>query len=224
MLNLEEPLNWNSLRHPIMMSWLRNTDFAVHCLAFLFTGVTYSAVAGSMCGRISEDCTTSLHLCVRLCVWERDWTPVKSKLSVCLLPESPVGENSVCLGAKRDWWIIKACWSFTHREPADHWDNTHARAHTQNPVQYKTHRVPYSQSLHMKNVDCSCWAKLVDFTVCSCRWTAVAFQTSSYRLLLLQLTTAGKIIHPGPQHLQLVVWTQLKSQTRFKKSCCSRAL
>lgn len=60
-------------------------------------------------------------------------------------------------------------------------------------VQCNTHRVQYSQSLHMKNVDCSCWAKPVDFTVCNCRWTAVAFQTSSYRLLLLQLTMAGKI-------------------------------
>ena len=123
-------------------------------------------------------------VCVCVCMRERDWTPVKSKLPLCLLPESPVSENSVCLGAKRDWWIIKACWSFTHREPADHWHTT-AHTHIERPVQCNTHRVPYSQSLHMKNVDCSCWAKLVDFSVCSCRWTAVAFQTSSYRLLLL---------------------------------------
>lgn len=33
-----------------------------------------------------------------------------------------------------------------------------------------------------------------------------------------------KIIPPGSQHLQLVVWTQLKSQTRFMKSCCCLVL
>lgn len=79
-----------------------------------------------VCGSISKSCITSLcaFMCLCVCVWERDWTPVKSKLPLCSLPESPVGENSVCLGAQRDWWIIKACWSFTHSEPADHWDTT----------------------------------------------------------------------------------------------------
>lgn len=40
-----------------------------HCMAFLFTEVT---VAGSMCGSISENCTTRLYICVCACVREKE--------------------------------------------------------------------------------------------------------------------------------------------------------
>lgn len=85
--------------------------------------------------------TWSLRVCVCVCEKPREGerkrargrTPVKSKLPACSLPESPVGENSVCLRAKRGWWIIKACRSFSHGEPADRRDKTHtptgARTH-----------------------------------------------------------------------------------------------
>lgn len=165
-----------------------------------------------MCGSISKNCTTSL--CAFVCVRER--------LCACSLNPLLVKTQFV--------WELKETGELLKLAEASLIENqqtteTPQHTHTVRPVQCNTHRVPYSQSLHMKNVDCSCWAKLVDFTVCNCRWTAVAFQTSSYRLLLLQLTTAGKnIIPPGSQHLQLVVWTQFKSQTRFMKSFCCLAL
>ena len=130
---------------------------------------------------------------IYMCVCERETGLQLNQSCLCACSLNPLSVKT------RFVWELKETGELLKLAEASLIENqqtteTPQDTHTERPVQCNTHRVPYSKSLHMKNVDCSCWAKLVDFTVCNCRWTAVAFQTSSYRLLLLQLTTAGRNI------------------------------
>ncbi len=180
---------------PLWCIWPRNTHFAT------LYGISFHwGYIGYCCRKyVWEHIKELYHKPLCICVCERETGLQLNQSCLCACSLNPLSVKTQFV------WELKETGELLKLAEASLIENQqttetpqHTHTHTERPVQCNTHRVPYSQSLHMKNVDCSCWAKLVDFSVCNCRWTAVAFQTSSYRLLLLQLTTTGKnIIPPG---------------------------
>lgn len=167
-----------------------------------------------MCWRISENCTVSLSVFVWVCErWRNRETGLqlnKSCLCACSL-------NPLLLKTQFVWELketgellkLAEASLIENQQTTEISQHTYKHTHTVQsnikPTGYRTHNRCAGRML-TAHAEQSWWISLF----ASCRWTAVTFRTSSYRLLLLQLTTAGKILPPGYNSCGL--WSESSSK------------